>query len=120
MHTAPSFDEFERIDIRRGARCGLPVIVAIHSTALGPAVGGCRLARYRHWRDGLTDALRLSAAMTAKCAIAGLPHGGGKTVVALPPGTTLDRARRREILLDVGDIIESLGGSYATGPDVGT
>ncbi|GID51904.1 leucine dehydrogenase [Actinoplanes couchii] len=100
--------------MERGLRSGLPIIVAVHSTALGTAIGGCRIAAYPHWRDGLDDALRLSEAMTAKAALAGLPHGGGKTVVA---GTHPDR---RAVLHDVGDVIESLGGIYATGPDVGT
>jgi hypothetical protein len=56
----------------------------------------------------LDDALRLSAAMTAKCALAGLPNGGGKTVVALPPGGTLDAAARVPVLHDAADVIESL------------
>jgi len=110
----------ERVLVHRGPRAGLPVIVAVHSTALGPAVGGCRMARYPDWRDGLADALRLSAAMTDKCAVAGLPNGGGKTVVPLPPDRTLDDARRRAVLHDVGDAIAALNGTYATGPDVGT
>jgi glutamate dehydrogenase/leucine dehydrogenase len=75
---------------------------------------------YADWRDGLTDALRLSAAMTGKAALAGLPHGGGKTVIALPPGLVLDGAGRRQALLDAGDAIAALDGAYATGPDVGT
>ena len=54
----------ERVVVRRGRRAGLAVIVAVHSTALGQAIGGCRLTRYPDWRDGLADALRLSAAMT--------------------------------------------------------
>ncbi|MEU4692437.1 Glu/Leu/Phe/Val dehydrogenase dimerization domain-containing protein [Actinoplanes sp. NPDC023714] len=83
-------------------------------------MGGCRIAHYPHWRDGLTDALRLSAAMTDKAALAGLPNGGGKTVVALPPGRSLDATIRRDVLHDVGDVIAGLGGLYATGPDVGT
>src|SRR3954469_13306051 len=74
----------ERVIVRRGPESGLPIIVAIHSTARGQAIGGCRMAAYPDWRDGLADALRLSAAMTAKCALAGLPNGGGKTVIALP------------------------------------
>lgn len=110
----------EQVRIQRGRRSTVPVIVAVHSTALGQAIGGCRLARYPHWRDAVTDALRLSAAMTEKCAVAGLPNGGGKTVVALPPGTTLDGASRRALLHDVADVIASLDGAYATGPDVGT
>ncbi|MDG6105004.1 Glu/Leu/Phe/Val dehydrogenase [Dactylosporangium aurantiacum] len=108
--------EHEQVVIRTGPRSGLPVIVALHSTALGPALGGCRLATYPHWTDGLTDALRLSAAMTVKCAVAGLPNGGGKTVVPLPAGPF----DRRAVLLDVGDAIEALDGRYGTGPDVGT
>ena len=70
--------EHERVEIVVGERSGLPVIVAVHSTALGQAVGGCRLWRYRDWRDALDDALRLSEAMTLKCALANLPLGGGK------------------------------------------
>jgi leucine dehydrogenase len=114
--------EHERIVIRRGHRSGRPIIVAVHSTVLGPALGGCRIKEYDTWQDGLADALRLSAAMTAKCAVAGLAHGGGKTVVALPRGDTAGTgdAGRADILHDVGDVIEELGGAYATGPDVGT
>ncbi|MFG3016287.1 Glu/Leu/Phe/Val dehydrogenase dimerization domain-containing protein [Streptomyces cinerochromogenes] len=96
------------------------MIVAVHPTALGPAAGGLRLWHYPDWRDGLTDALRLSTAMTAKFAVAGLPSGGGKAVVVLPEGTVPEPDRRRAVLDDVADTIESLGGAYATGPDVGT
>ena len=110
----------QRVVIERGARSGLPIVVAVHSTALGMAIGGCRMATYPHWRDGLDDALRLSAAMTTKAALAGLPHGGGKTVIALPPGPAVGPDLRRDVMHDVGDVIESLAGLYATGPDVGT
>ncbi|WP_221320369.1 Glu/Leu/Phe/Val dehydrogenase family protein [Actinoplanes sp. L3-i22] len=109
--------EHELVLTQRGRRSGLPITVAVHSTARGPAAGGCRVTHYPQWRDGVADALRLSAAMTGKCAIAGLPLGGGKTVVAVPPGHTVDR---RALLLDVGDTIAVLDGRYATGPDVGT
>jgi glutamate dehydrogenase/leucine dehydrogenase len=116
--TSEMFDH-EQVLVRRGARSGRPIILAVHSTTLGPAIGGCRLAHYPRWTDGLTDALRLSAAMTDKCAVAGLPNGGGKVVVALP-----DRAlapdERAAVLHDVGDLIATLDGGYATGPDVGT
>ncbi|MGW3206819.1 Glu/Leu/Phe/Val family dehydrogenase [Streptomyces sp. NPDC001135] len=112
--------EHEQVVIHTGRRSRLPVIVAVHSTALGPAAGGLRLWHYADWRDGLTDALRLSAAMTSKFAVAGLSNGGGKAVVALPEGRELDAGRRRDVLRDVAEVIASLGGAYATGPDVGT
>jgi glutamate dehydrogenase/leucine dehydrogenase len=112
--------DHEAITVRAGSRSGLPVIVAVHSTTLGQAVGGCRLWRYAGWRDGLDDALRLSAGMTLKCAVAGLSNGGGKTVVAVPRGAALGAAERAAALHDAGDVIESLGGRYAAGPDVGT
>lgn len=114
-----TFDH-EQLTIHRGRRSGLPVAVAVHSTARGMAVGGCRLKPYAGWREGVADALRLAEAMTYKTALAGLPHGGGKTVVALPTAAPLTPARRRDVLLDVGDAVESLGGRYGTGPDVGT
>ncbi|MEO3926782.1 Glu/Leu/Phe/Val dehydrogenase dimerization domain-containing protein [Micromonosporaceae bacterium B7E4] len=110
----------EHVVVRQGARSGLPIVVAVHSTRLGQAIGGCRLAPYPHWRAGLTDALRLSAAMSDKCALAGLPNGGGKAVVVLPLGSPPNAADRTAVLHDVGDVIAGLGGSYATGPDVGT
>lgn len=110
----------ERVAVTRGARTSLPVIVAVHSTVLGPAAGGCRVWTYPRWQDGLEDALRLSTAMTMKSAAAGLDFGGGKTVVALPQGFVLDAEARRAMLHDVGDVIDTFGGTYLTGPDVGT
>jgi leucine dehydrogenase len=110
----------EQVTVRTGRRSGVPVIVAVHSTAPGPALGGCRLWRYGGWRDGLADALRLSAGMTVKNAMAGLPYGGGKTVLALPAGAELDAAGRRALLHDAADAVEALGGRYVTGPDAGT
>ena len=83
--------EHEEIIVRAGPRSGLPVVVAIHSTRLGQAVGGCRIWRYPDWRDGLEDALRLSACMTRKLAVSGLANGGGKTVVAVPEGRSARR-----------------------------
>jgi leucine dehydrogenase len=112
--------EHERVVVARGTRTRLPVIVAIHSTKFGPAAGGCRLSHYENWRDGLDDALRLSEAMTLKCAVAGLPNGGGKSVIALPPGYALGSEERRDLMLDLGDVIEGLGGQYLAGEDVGT
>jgi leucine dehydrogenase len=112
--------EHERVVVQRGRRSGLPVVVAVHSTRLGPAVGGARMWTYPHWRDGLDDALRLSEAMSLKTAAAGLDHGGGKAVVALPPGTVLSADRREAAMLDLGDLVEGFGGSFVVGEDVGT
>lgn len=116
----PQWPDHESVLIRTGARSGLPVVIAMHSSVLGPSAGGCRIWRYARWQDGLEDALRLSAAMTAKFAAAGLARGGGKTVVAMPEGYELTPAAKRDVLHDVADAIESLDGRYATGPDVGT
>ncbi|UIJ58683.1 Glu/Leu/Phe/Val dehydrogenase [Amycolatopsis acidiphila] len=95
-------------------------MIAVHSRVLGPAVGGVRLRRYAGWRDGLEDALRLAEAMTYKCAAAGLSFGGGKTVIALDEDVPLTPTLRQAALEDLGEFIESFGGSYLAGPDVGT
>ncbi|MER6948373.1 Glu/Leu/Phe/Val dehydrogenase dimerization domain-containing protein [Nonomuraea sp. NPDC000554] len=112
--------EHEQVVVRTGARSGRTIVVAVHSTALGSAAGGCRLWRYPDWRDALDDALRLSQAMTWKAALAGLDLGGGKSVIALREGEELTPAARRAVFLDLGDVVESLGGLYRTGEDVGT
>ena len=104
--------DHERVTMVTGRRSGLTVIVSVHSTALGQAVGGCRLWRYADWGLALDDALRLSSAMTLKCALAGLPLGGGKSVIALPLDLSLTPQLRRDVMLDLGDVIDSLGGSY--------
>ncbi|MEU4608562.1 Glu/Leu/Phe/Val dehydrogenase dimerization domain-containing protein [Kribbella sp. NPDC023972] len=106
----------EEIVARRGRRTGATVIMAVHSTVLGPAIGGCRVRRYPSWQAGLEDAARLSEAMTWKASIAGLDHGGGKTVVVLPT----DPVSRDDLLEDVATVLESFGGRYLTGPDIGT
>jgi glutamate dehydrogenase/leucine dehydrogenase len=110
--------EHEELRVIRGRRTGITIAVALHSTAAGPATGGCRIKSYGDWRECLDDALRLSAAMTAKCALGGLPHGGGKTVAMLTE--SLGRARRVDLIRDIGDVISSFDGRYITGPDIGT
>lgn len=106
----------ERVLVGVDPSCGYLGVIAVHSTALGPAVGGTRLWSYPS-RDAATeDALRLSRAMTLKCAVAGLPLGGGKSVVvANTPGF-----RRDDVLRAHGRLIERLGGRYVAGEDVGT
>src|SRR5262245_52192397 len=90
-------------------------IIAIHSTKLGPAVGGTRVWSYDDERAALTDALRLSRGMSYKNALAGLPFGGGKSVIwdqGAADRNALFRAHARAI--------ESLNGRYITAEDVGT
>jgi leucine dehydrogenase len=122
MTTALPLPDFahERVEVRTGRRSGLFIAVALHSSVLGPALGGARLWTYPHWSDALGDALRLSAAMTLKNAAAGLDAGGGKSVIGLPEGTVLDADRRRAAFLDLGDAVESMGGLYRTAEDVGS
>ncbi len=110
----------EEVVVRRGSRSGIYVVVAIHSTVLGPSLGGLRLWRYKALGDAIADALRLSEAMTYKAAAAGLDLGGGKAVVCAPPGRELPGDTRRELMLDLGDIVDSLEGRYVTAEDVGT
>jgi leucine dehydrogenase len=113
-----SFDH-EDLVVRKGRRSGRYVIVAIHSTALGPALGGVRLWNYEETVDGARDALRLARGMTYKAAAAGLELGGGKGVVCAPEGAPPTGQDRRALLLDFGDLVESLGGRYITAEDVG-
>lgn len=112
--------DHEELYVRRGPRSGLNTIVAVHSTVRGPSLGGCRMWTYEDNRLAIRDALRLSEGMTYKSAVAGLPLGGGKGVIVLKPGELLDAKRRRAALLDFGETVERLGGSYVTAEDVGT
>jgi leucine dehydrogenase len=110
--------DHEELVVRRGRRTGLYVVIAVHSTVLGPALGGARLWHYRVPGDAIADALRLSEAMTLKAAAAGLDLGGGKAVLC--SDGELDEGRRRELMLDLGEVVESLDGRYITAEDVGT
>ena len=110
--------EHEQLVVRTGERSGMTTMVALHSTAAGPAVGGCRMKAYAQLTDAVTDVLRLSKAMTLKCADAGIPHGGAKSVIVVD--RTLTPELRRAVLLDHADLIEEFGGTYRAGPDVGT
>jgi leucine dehydrogenase len=107
--------------VRRGRRSGLFTMVAVHSTARGPALGGCRMWTYDDTRLAVRDVLRLSRAMTFKAAVAGLPLGGGKGVIMLRPDEAVLTPERREaVLQDFGDTVEAVDGAYLTAEDVGT
>jgi leucine dehydrogenase len=110
----------EEVVVRRGNRSGIYIVISIHSTVLGPALGGLRMWRYGALGDAIADGLRLSEAMTYKAAAAGLDLGGGKAVICVPPEHGLPPEERRELMLDVGDIVDSLEGRYVTAEDVGT
>src|SRR5512145_1639665 len=94
---------------------GYHAIIALHSTRLGPAVGGTRYWSYPSTREAVIDALRLSRGMTFKCAVAGLDLGGGKSVILAHANTD-----RTVLFRAHGRAIQSLGGRYVTGEDVGT
>jgi leucine dehydrogenase len=110
--------EHEELVVRRGRRSGRYMAIAVHSTALGPALGGVRLWEYADPGDGVRDALRLARGMTFKAAAAALDLGGGKGVICAPP-SSLTAIERRDALLDFGDLVESLDGRYITAEDVG-
>jgi valine dehydrogenase (NAD+) len=107
---------YEQVVVAHDEPSGLRAIVAIHSTALGPALGGTRFVPYADLDAALDDVLALARAMTYKNALAGLPHGGGKAVIVGDP----TRDKTREKLLAYGRLVASLSGRYVTACDVGT
>jgi leucine dehydrogenase len=111
----PAFDDHERVVFCRDAATGLKAIIAIHSTALGPAAGGCRLWNYATDDVALTDVLRLSRGMSYKNAMAGLKFGGGKAVIIKTP----EFSGSESLYERFGDFVEKLGGDYVTAEDVG-
>lgn len=111
----PSFDNHEKVLFATDKASGLKAILAVHSTARGPAVGGCRMWTYENSNAALTDVLRLSQGMSYKNVMADLPIGGGKTVIMRPEGD-FDREALFEAL---GNALEALNGNYMTAEDVG-
>jgi leucine dehydrogenase len=110
------FDGHERVVFGYDEATGLRSVIAIHSTTLGPAAGGCRMWPYATTSDAVTDVLRLSRGMSYKNAMAGLPFGGGKAVII---GDSR-KAKTPELFQAYGRFVESLGGRYVTAEDVGT
>ncbi|HWM63271.1 MAG TPA: Glu/Leu/Phe/Val dehydrogenase dimerization domain-containing protein [Solirubrobacterales bacterium] len=111
---------YEDLRVVSGPRSGATIALAVHSTALGPALGGARMWHYDSAGDGVADALRLARAMTYKAAAAGLDLGGGKGVICAPAPERPAGELRRRMLLDFGDAVEALEGRYVTAEDVGT
>lgn len=111
---ALTIKDFEQVVYCNDAKTGLRAIIAVHSTALGPAVGGCRMWDYKSDEEALTDALRLSEGMTYKAAISGLKWGGGKSVIIG------DASKKTpELLKKFGEHVQRLNGTYITAKDVG-
>jgi glutamate dehydrogenase/leucine dehydrogenase len=108
--------DHEEVQVFRDPATGTTGVVAIHSTVLGPSMGGLRVRRYRGLSDAVVDAMRLARAMTFKNAAAGLDLGGGKAVV-LDAG---DPDRRADRMRAFGRVVERLDGRYVTAEDVGT
>ena len=111
----PAFDNHERVLFCRDEPTGLCAIIAIHSTALGPAAGGTRLWTYANDDEALYDVLRLSQGMSYKNAMAGLRFGGGKAVIM----KTADFDANDALFERFGEFVETLGGDYVTAEDVG-
>jgi leucine dehydrogenase len=109
------FDAHEDLHFVWNEECGLKAIIAVHSTHLGPAAGGCRFWHYADPADALTDALRLSRGMSYKNAMAGLPLGGGKSVIIADE----KRTKTPEMLHVFGKAVDHLCGRYVTAEDVG-
>jgi|TARA_R110002072_G_scaffold123048_10_gene258118 leucine dehydrogenase len=111
----PEFDGHEKVLFGHDAKTGLKAIIAVHNTARGAAVGGCRFWNYESDAAALTDVLRLSRGMTYKSALASLPFGGGKSVIIGDPKKLGSEA----FFLAMGRLIDSLGGLYSAAEDVG-
>ena len=112
----PEYDAHENVAFHHDAKTGLKAIIAVHSTRLGPGLGGCRMWPYASDAEALTDVLRLSRGMTYKAALAGLPQGGGKSVI-------IGDARSQktpELMRAMGRFVNMLGGAYIAAEDSGT
>jgi valine dehydrogenase (NAD+) len=114
--SAPEYGEHEEVGEIWNRRSGLRAIVAIHSTVLGPSMGGTRCRAYATIDEARRDVLRLSKAMSYKAALAGLDFGGGKAVIVGDPAAV----KTEELLVDYARFIETFQGRYITAEDVGT
>lgn len=108
----------ETIVVHNDQPTGAVIVIAVHSSRLGPATGGTRMKPYANLGEAFEDAFRLSAGMTYKFAVPDLDRGGGKAVIAVPDG--LATQDRPDLLRRYGALLRQLGGLFYTGPDVGT
>lgn len=115
VRNCSDYADHERVLHCQDKESGLNAIIAIHNTNLGAATGGCRMHAYANFNDALTDSLRLSRGMTYKSALAGLPMGGGKSVIIGDPACDKDE----KLLRAMGRFVDSLEGAYITAEDSG-
>lgn len=115
LFDSADFENHEGVHAFCDEKSGLKSIIAVHSTARGPAAGGCRMWPYASAETALTDALRLSRAMSYKNAMADIPLGGGKAVILGDSRT----AKTPALFEAFGRAVDSLGGRYWTAEDVG-
>ncbi|MBX9767637.1 MAG: leucine dehydrogenase [Bdellovibrionales bacterium] len=116
FETIEKHGDHEEVVVCHHKDSGLKAFIAIHNTALGPALGGTRMWTYKSDEEALVDVLRLSRGMTYKAAAAGLNLGGGKAVIIGDPRTQKSEAVFRAF----GQYVNSLNGRYITAEDVGT
>ncbi len=116
VFSAPAWDQHELVAFGSDRASGLRAIIAVHDTTLGQGVGGCRMFPYASDEEALHDVLRLSRGMTYKSALAGLPMGGGKSVIIGDPR----RDKTPALLRAMGDFVHSQGGRYVAAEDSGT
>jgi leucine dehydrogenase len=112
--------EYGELHFAYDAPSGLRAIIALHSTKLGPAIGGCRIRAYANEAEAIDDVTRLGRGMSYKAAHAGLPHGGGKSVILAPPDLAAPGFDRKKLFEAFGRFIDGLGGRYLTAEDSGT
>ena len=115
LKSIPGYDNHELVIRFENKETGLLGFVAIHNTNLGPASGGTRMYPYTSTKDALIDALKLSRAMTYKCAIAGITNGGGKAVII----GDIDHHKNHDLLKAFVEVVNSFNGKFYTGEDVG-
>jgi len=111
----PDFDGHEEVVYCHDATSGLKAVIAIHSTKLGPALGGCRMWPYVNREEALADVLRLSQGMSYKQAVAHIDRGGGKAVILGDPL----HDKTPDLVRAFGQFVEELSGRYITAEDVG-
>ena len=112
----PEYDQHEEVAFHRDPETGLTAIIAVHSTRLGCGLGGCRMWPYASDAEALYDVLRLSKGMTYKAALAGLPQGGGKSVIL---GDSR-KDKTPELMRAMGRFVDRFGGKYVVAEDSGT